>query len=489
MQGNLAPSLPPATGDPEILGLTADSRAVEPGFLFAALPGVKVHGREFIAEAVKRGAVALLVDDPQLLAELHQRFPRVPVVVDVNPRRRLALMAAQFYAPQPRVVAAVTGTNGKTSVVTFLRQIWQRAGFRAASLGTLGIVAPDRTEPGSLTTPDPVTLHRELRDLARSGVNHVALEASSHGLDQFRLDGLEVAAAAFTNLTHEHLDYHRSMAAYLAAKARLFGQVMRPGGNAVLNADAPEFETLRQLCEKRSHRIYGYGTNPTAELRLLAARPVGQGQELELIVLGRRRSLFLPLAGGFQAVNALAALGLALATGVGAEEAVFALSQLTGAPGRLQHVASHPNGAPIFVDYAHKPDALETILRALRPQCRGALVVVFGCGGERDTAKRPMMGAIATRWADRVIVTDDNPRGEDAEAIRHAILAAAPGAREIADRADAISTAIRELEPRDLLVIAGKGHERGQIVAGVVHPFDDAEVARSIVATLPRRKA
>ena len=487
MQGNLAPTLPPtANGDPEIRGLTADSRAVEPGYLFAALPGAKVHGREYIEQAVARGAVALLIDDPQLLAPLHQRFPQVPVVVDANPRRRLALMAAQFYAPQPRVVAAVTGTNGKTSVVTFLRQIWQRAGLRAASLGTLGIIGPDGAEPGSLTTPDPVTLHRELNKLARSGINHVALEASSHGLDQFRLDGLEIAAAAFTNLTHEHLDYHRTMAAYLAAKARLFGQVMRPDGQAILNADIPEFETLRELCAKRSHRVYGYGTSPIADLRLLATRPLGHGQELELIVLGRRRSLLLPLAGGFQAMNALAALGLAIATGVGPDEGVTALGQLTGAPGRMQHVASHPNGAPVFVDYAHKPDALETVLRALRPQCRGALVVVFGCGGERDTAKRPMMGAIAARLADRVIVTDDNPRGENASAIRRAILAAAPGAREIADRAEAIAVGIRELGAKDLLVIAGKGHERGQIVGSVVHPFDDAEVARGVVAGLMR---
>ena len=487
MQGNLAPTLPPtANGDPEIRGLTADSRAVEPGYLFAALPGAKVHGREYIEQAVARGAVALLIDDPQLLAPLHERFPQVPVVVDANPRRRLALMAAQFYAPQPRVVAAVTGTNGKTSVVTFLRQIWQRAGLRAASLGTLGIIGPDGAEQGSLTTPDPVTLHRELNKLARGGINHVALEASSHGLDQFRLDGLEIAAAAFTNLTHEHLDYHRTMAAYLAAKARLFGQVMRPGGHAVLNADVPQFETLRKLCAKRSHRVYGYGASPIADLRLLATRPLGHGQELELIVLGRRRSLLLPLAGGFQAMNALAALGLAIATGVGPDEAVTALGQLTGAPGRMQHVASHPNGAPVFVDYAHKPDALETVLRALRPQCRGALVVVFGCGGERDTVKRPMMGAIAARLADRVIVTDDNPRGENASAIRRAILAAAPGAREIADRAEAIAVGIRELGAKDLLVIAGKGHERGQIVGSVVHPFDDAEVARRVVAELMR---
>ena len=489
MAGNLAPSFPSPDGDPLINGLTADSRQVEPGFLFAALPGAKADGKQFIDEAVARGAAALLIDDPAALPELHRRHPAVPILVDTNPRRRLALLAAKFYAPQPKTLAAVTGTNGKTSVAAFTRQIWQRTGRRAASLGTLGVVGPDFERPGALTTPDPVTLHRELQGLARKGIDAVAVEASSHGLDQFRLEGLDVDAAAFTNLTRDHLDYHVSMAAYFAAKSRLFGQLMRPGRTAVLNSDVPEFETLAQLCRKRSHRVIAYGGHPMADLRLIAARPVLQGQELELGVLGRQRKLILPLIGRFQAMNALAALGLALATGAEIDAALAALPLLSGVAGRLQHAATHPNGAPVFVDYAHTPDALESVLHALRPHCRGRLALLFGCGGDRDAGKRPIMGEIAGRLADSVIVTDDNPRGEAPELIRRAILAALPQAREIGDRAEAIRAAIWELGPDDLLVIAGKGHERGQIVAGVTHPFDDAEMARLAVSELDRGSA
>ncbi|HUN46746.1 MAG TPA: UDP-N-acetylmuramoyl-L-alanyl-D-glutamate--2,6-diaminopimelate ligase [Stellaceae bacterium] len=488
MEGNLAPVLPAPTADPDIRGLAADSRQVEPGFLFAALPGSKADGKTFIDDAVGRGAVALLIDDPVALPDLHRRHPQIPVVVDSNARRRLALMAAEFYAPQPKTLVAVTGTNGKTSVVSFTRQIWQRLGQRAASLGTLGIVAPGLERPGSLTTPDPVTLHRTLRDLARRGVERVALEASSHGLDQFRLDGLDVAAAAFTNLTHDHLDYHRTMADYLRAKARLFDQVMAPGRVAVLNADVPESATLAEICRERGHRILSYGALATADLRLVSARPTAQGQELELRVQGARRAFFLPLVGRFQAMNALAAMGLALATGATPDEALAALTQLTGVPGRMQHVASHANGAPIFVDYAHTPDALENVLQALRPHARGKLSVVFGAGGDRDPAKRPVMGAIAAKLADRVIVTDDNPRSEEPAAIRRAILASAPEARDIGDRAEAIATAIQELQREDVLVIAGKGHERGQIINGVTHLFDDAEVARAAVVAIGRRR-
>ncbi len=486
MEGNLAPSLPPPDEDPDIRGLSADSRRVEPGFLFAALPGAKADGKQFIGDAVARGAAALLIDNPRELPELHRRHPAVPIVVDINARRRLALMAAQFYAPQPRTLVAVTGTNGKTSVVSFVRQIWQCLGRRAASLGTLGVVGADFERPGALTTPDPVTLHRELQGLARGGIEAVAVEASSHGLDQFRLDGLEVAASSFTNLTRDHLDYHRTMAAYFAAKARLFGAVMRPGRAAVLNADSPEFEPLAQLCRDRSHRVISYGALDTADLRLIAARPASGGQELELGVFGRRHTVFLPLVGAFQAVNALAALGLVIATGADVDGAVAALSRLMVVPGRMQRVAAHPNGAPIYVDYAHTPDALENVLIALRPHCRSRLAVIFGCGGDRDAGKRPVMGEIAERLADIVIVTDDNPRSEAPGAIRRAILAKAPRAREIGDRAEAIHAAIKELLPDDLLVIAGKGHERGQIVDGVAHPFDDAEVARAAVAELKR---
>ncbi|HLJ19346.1 MAG TPA: Mur ligase family protein, partial [Stellaceae bacterium] len=293
MDGSLAPSLSAPHGDPDIRGLTADSRAVEPGFMFAALPGTKIHGKTFIGDAVKRGAAALLIDDAQDLPALHREYPGIAVVVDPNPRLRLAQMAAHFYAPQPKTLVAVTGTNGKTSVAAFTRQIWQHAGRRAASVGTLGVVGPDFELPGSLTTPDPVTLHRELQDLARQRIDHVAIEASSHGLDQFRLDGLDVAAAAFTNLSRDHLDYHPTMAAYLAAKARLFGELMPPGRVAVLNADVPEFESLARLCRSRSHAIYAYGTGVRTELRLLAARPGAAGQELDLKVLGRSHTVAL----------------------------------------------------------------------------------------------------------------------------------------------------------------------------------------------------
>ena len=486
MDGSLAPSISAPNGDPDIRGLTADSRAVEPGFLFAALPGTRLHGKLFIGDAVKRGAMAVLTDDAQALTALHREYPGILVVVDPNPRRRLARMAARFHAPQPKTLVAVTGTNGKTSVAAFTRQIWERTGRRAASIGTLGVVGPDFERAGALTTPDTVTLHRELQDLALRSIDHVAIEASSHGLDQFRLDGLDIAAAAFTNLSRDHLDYHPTMEAYLAAKGRLFGELMPRGGVAVLNADAPEFDWLAQLCRARSHRIYAFGAGVRTELRLLAARPGPAGQELDLKVFGRSYTLSLPLVGRFQAMNALAALGLALATGVARDHAVEALGKLAGAPGRVQHVASHPNGAPIFVDYAHTPDALENVLTALRPHCAGKLIVVFGAGGDRDAGKRPVMGEVATRLADIVIVSDDNPRSEDPAAIRRAIMAAAPGAIEIGDRGEAIAFAIERLQPDGLLVLAGKGHERGQIVAGVTHPFEDAEVARAAVALMSR---
>ena len=487
MDGNYAPSSPTPAGDVEIRGLTADSRLVEPGFLFAALPGASVHGKTFIDEAVRRGAVALLIDDALALPDLHRRYPRLPVVVDANPRRRLAILAGRLFVPQPKTIAAVTGTNGKTSVAAFTRQLWLRLGWKAASLGTLGVVGPDFERPGSLTTPDPVTLHKELHELALAGVDHVAIEASSHGLDQFRLDGLDLAAAAFTNLTRDHLDYHRTMEAYLAAKTRLFGQVMHAGRAAVLNVEVAEFTPLLMLSRRRGHRVIAYGEGVAADLRLVSARPTQAGQALELLVFEELHSVFLPLLGRFQAMNALAALGLAIATGASPAEAAAALGTLSGVPGRIQHVASHPNGAPIFVDYAHTPDALQTVLRALRPHCRGRLVAVFGAGGDRDPGKRPLMGEVVTRLADRAIVTDDNPRNESPAAIRQAVLAGAPGAREIGDRAEAIASAIAELAPEDLLVIAGKGHERGQTVAGVTIPFDDAEVARAAVAALGRK--
>ncbi len=458
----------------DIVGLTADSRLVRPGYLFAALPGVRDDGRRFVDDAIARGAVAVL-GAPGLAPP-----PHVALLEATNPRRAFARLAARFYGRQPRVIAAVTGTNGKTSVADFTRQLWATLGERAASIGTLGLVTPDFSRPGALTTPDPVSLHKDLADLALAKVERVAMEASSHGLDQHRLDGVAVTAAAFLNLSHEHLDYHATMAAYFAAKRRLFSEVMAPGSVAVVNADAPEAPELATIARARGGRVIDFG-RAAKSVRLLALAPVAHGQRLSFAVDGREHTVMLRLVGDFQAMNALAALSLVMASGSAPEPAVAALASLEAVPGRLQCAAVRANGGMVYVDYAHKPLALETVLRTLRPYTHGRLLVVFGCGGDRDAAKRPMMGAIATRLADQVFVTDDNPRSEEPAAIRRQILAAAPAAREIADRREAIFTAAAALDAGDLLVIAGKGHETGQIVGAKTLPFDDVEVARAAV--------
>lgn len=460
--------------DAEIVGMTADSRAVRPGYLFAALPGTKVDGRQFVDEAVAAGASAVL--GPRGLS-----VPgHVARIEADNPRRALALAASRFFGRQPEVVAAITGTNGKTSVASFTRQIWTLLGRPAASLGTLGLVAPGRERPGSLTTPDPIALHDDLAQLARDGIEHLAIEASSHGLDQYRLDGIALRAAAFTNLSHEHLDYHATMGAYRAAKARLFAELLPAGAAAVLNADSPEFAHFAAIARARDQRVIDFGRTARV-LRLAAVAPHGHGQTLSLSIEGRSVTVELNLVADFQAMNVLAALGLVVGCGAAWDDALAMVPRLRGVRGRIELVASRRNGAAVYVDYAHKPLALETVLAALRPHARGRLVVVFGCGGDRDTAKRPMMGAIAAKLADRVIVTDDNPRSEEPAAIRRAILAAAPGAREIGGRGQAIAAAVAELCDGDVLVIAGKGHEQGQIVGATVHPFDDATVARNAV--------
>jgi len=464
----------------EIRGLSADSRKIGPGYLFAALPGTQVDGRNFIDDALGRGAVAVLAEPGTVLDESERP---VALITDENPRRRLALMAARFFKVQPKVIAAVTGTNGKTSVAEFTRQIWQHLGHKAASLGTLGLLPPHADAPASLTTPDPVDLHRCLDAIARDGVDHLAMEASSHGLDQFRLDGVRIGAAAFSNLSRDHLDYHGSEQAYLAAKLRLFGELLAPDGTAVLNADAPEFGTLKALCAGRGLNIISFGA-AGGELRLTGLTTAAGGQRLTLVALGRRHDIVLPLAGRFQAANVLAALGLVIAGGESAETAVGALGQLSGVPGRLERVADTPAGGQVFVDYAHTPDALDTVLQALRPHATGRLFVVFGCGGDRDRGKRPIMGEVARSRADQVIVTDDNPRSEDPAAIRREIMTAAPEATEIGDRGRAIETAVGLLDDGDLLVVAGKGHEPGQIVGDRVLPFDDRDVVRAAVARL-----
>jgi len=459
-----------------VAGLTADSRAVRPGFLFAALPGTQADGLDFAADAVRRGAVAVLGrPDPRLAALA------VPTLADPEPRRLYALLAARFHGGQPRVVAAVTGTNGKSSVAEFARQLWTGLGRRAASLGTLGVVSDAGETPLQHTTPEPATLHRILRELADSGVECAAIEASSHGLDQSRLDGVDVAAGAFTSFSRDHLDYHATAAEYLAAKLRLFDAVMPEGRAAVLNADMAEYEEAAAICVRRSHRIVSYGARG-AELRLRGREVRPGGQRLDLEAFGLRSEIELPLVGEFQAMNALCALGLVVATGGDRDRALALLPALAGVRGRLERVGALGNGAAVFVDYAHTPDALEKALKALRPHAAGRLVVAFGCGGNRDRGKRPQMGRLAGALADRVIVTDDNPRRERAETIRSEILAGCPGAEEIGDRAAAIRAGLRGLAAGDLFLIAGKGHERGQIIGDETHPFDDAEEARRALA-------
>lgn len=465
--------------DREVTGLALDSRAVRAGDLFAALPGSRVDGTGYAAAAVRAGAAAVLGDRRLLDQPLG-----VPLLVAADPRAALARIAARFYGAQPRQLVAVTGTSGKTSVAGFTRQLWQGLGRQAASLGTLGVVAPGLERPAPLTTPDPISLHATLAELARAGVGHAVLEVSSHALDQRRVDGLALVAAAFTNLSRDHLDYHGTMEAYLAAKLRLFEELLPAGAVAVLNADIPEAEAIAAIARRRGLEVLDFG-RAARRLCLVGQTALPHGQHLELVLDGRRRTVETALIGAFQAHNLLAALGLVVATGEPIEAAAGLLGGLSGAPGRMQHVADHPSGAGVYVDYAHKPDALAQALTALRPHARARLHVVFGCGGDRDAGKRPEMGAIAARLADRVIVTDDNPRSEDPAAIRRAILAACPGAIEIGDRRAAIAAALDGLGEGDLLLVAGKGHETYQIVGETVSPFDDSAVVRELLGCRP----
>jgi len=457
----------------EVGGIVADSRRVKRGDVFFALSGSKADGRQFLADAVGRGAVALVGEGarPRGLAD------DVPYLSVNDARAALARAAARFYPRQPATVVAVTGTNGKTSVVSFVRQIWTRLGRAAASLGTIGLVAPAGEAPGNLTTPDPVVLHQLMDKLAGEGVSHLAMEASSHGLEQRRLDGVRLAAGAFTNLTRDHLDYHRTLDAYRAAKLRLFDALLPKGAAAVVDADQPEASTIAAIARQKRLRFIGVG-RAGADLTLLDSSRAGFAQLLELRVSGKTARVKLPLVGAFQVANALVAAGLAIATGTAADDALASLEFIRGASGRLEFVGKK-NGAPIFVDYAHTPDALANALAALRPYADGRLLVVFGAGGDRDAGKRPLMGAAAAAGADRVIVTDDNPRSEDPAAIRKAILAAAPEAVEIGDRAEAIRAAVDDLKHGDVLLIAGKGHETGQIVGDRTLPFSDQTAVRT----------
>ena len=461
-----------------ITGITADSRAVVPGFLFAAIPGVKVDGRRFIADAVQRGAVAVLAP---LGTAWPEGVPARPMIEDAEPRRALARLAAAQAGGQPEMVVAITGTNGKTSTAEFLRQL---APGPAASLGTLGVTAPGHSPGAGLTTPDPVSLAQTLAALAREGVRFAAMEASSHGLDQFRLDGVRLTAGGFTNLTRDHLDYHGTLDAYRAAKLRLFAELLPPGAPAIASTELDRDTTaaLGMIADDRGLDLRFVGEEGDV-IRLLRAVPHAGGQHLELLADGVRRTVELALPGRFQADNALLAAALAEATGIAG--ALDRLPALVGVRGRMELAASLPNGAAVYVDFAHTPDALERLLAALRPHTAGHLHVVFGAGGDRDRGKRPLMGDAAHRLADTVIVTDDNPRSEDPDTVRAAILAACPGAHEIGDRAEAIAAAMDGLAAGDVLVVAGKGHESGQTVAGVTYPFDDAAVVRGLAGYAP----
>jgi UDP-N-acetylmuramoyl-L-alanyl-D-glutamate--2,6-diaminopimelate ligase len=468
---------PDAPEGATVSGLTADSREVKPGNLFVAVAGARADGLRFAADAAHRGAAAIAGE-----GERPSELPKSILYIRVGDARALlARAAARLYPRQPETIVAVTGTNGKTSVASFTRQIWTALGRPAASLGTIGVTTPKREIKGSLTTPDPVELHRLLDELAGEGVTHLAMEASSHGLDQRRLDGVRLSAGAFTNLTRDHLDYHRTLEAYRAAKLRLFDTLLPEGSAAVVNADSAEAGILGTIAEKRGLRLFTVGIKGK-DFCLHAVARDGFGEILTVHAAGRDHRVKFPLVGAFQISNALVAAGLVIATGADTASSLGALSTLKGASGRLELVGDR-NGAPIFVDYAHTPDALANALDALRPYAR-RLVVLFGCGGDRDPGKRPLMGEIAVRRADKVFVTDDNPRGEDPAAIRRAILAAAPGAVEIGNRAEAIREAVAELASGDVLLVAGKGHETGQIVGDRTLPFSDQAEVRAALAAM-----
>jgi UDP-N-acetylmuramoyl-L-alanyl-D-glutamate--2,6-diaminopimelate ligase len=462
------------TADPEITAVTADSREVTRGTLFAALPGTRVDGRAFIGAAIAAGAAAILASED--VAD-----QAVPVVRCKDVRRMFALAAARLHGAQPPVVVAVTGTNGKTSVATFCRQIFARLGRQAASLGTLGLqTGEEQLTPPGLTTPDAAAVARLAAELAARGVTHLAVEASSHGLDQRRLDGLTLTAAGFTNLTQDHLDYHADMDAYRSAKLRLFEALLPRGRTAVLNADSPSFSAFAATAALNGLTLMSVGEHGQG-LRLVERRPTADGQDLVIEAQGELHKLRLPLVGAFQADNALVAAGLCIAAGEETGAVLKALETLEGAPGRLQRVGSGPQGGEAYVDYAHTPDGLQTVLKALRPHARGRLIVVFGAGGDRDRSKRSLMGRAAAELADLAIVTDDNPRSEDAASIRAQILAAAPSALEVGDRRAAIRAAVAQLRDGDIVVVAGKGHEQGQVVGAEILPFDDvAETAAAL---------
>lgn len=465
-----------ASLDIEVTGISSDSRQVKPGFVFFALAGSKADGSVYAADAARRGAAAIVAGMGAAPGDV-----AVPVLAVDDPRLALALAAACFFARQPRTMVAVTGTSGKTSVAAFTRQIWEQAGFPAASIGTTGVVAPGRDEYGSLTTPDPVALHRLLAELADAGVTHASMEASSHGLDQRRLDGVRLAAGGFTNLGRDHMDYHPTVEDYHRAKLRLFDALLPKGAPAVIHADDPWSAPTIEAARAAGLNVLTVGRHGDF-LKLKRVEHERHRQRAEIEAAGAIHEIDLPLAGDFQIANALVSAGLAISTGTPAAKVFSALEKLKGAPGRLDLVGTTANGAPVYVDYAHKPDALENVLASVRPFTTGRVIVVFGCGGDRDRGKRPIMGEIATRLADVVIVTDDNPRSETPRGIRAAILVAAPGAIEIGDRRRAIHEAVAMLHAGDTLIVAGKGHEEGQTVGSQTLHFSDHEEVRAALS-------
>ncbi len=468
----------------QITGLAVDSREVRDGYLFAALPGGRVHGAAFAETALQRGAVAVLTDaDGAVIAASAVTAAGAALIVAQDPRATLSQTASLWFGPHPDTMVAVTGTNGKTSVSTFARQIWIELGFDAVNLGTTGVEGV-WTAPLKHTTPEPITLHRVLAEATRAGVTHCAMEASSHGLDQRRLDGVLLAAAGFTNFTQDHLDYHQTFEAYFDAKMGLFTRVLGTDGVAVINLDDPKGPDVARIAERRGQEVIGVGRNPDARLRLTAQRFDSTGQDLRFDWQGKAHATRLHLIGGFQADNVLLAAGLVIGAGADPDDVFDTLSHLTTVRGRMQLAATRDNGAAVFVDYAHTPDAVATALKAMRPHVMGRIVAIVGAGGDRDTGKRPLMGQAATDHADQVIVTDDNPRSEDPASIRAAVLVGAAGATEVGDRAEAILRAVDMLDPGDALLICGKGHESGQIIGDDVLPFDDVEQASVAVAAL-----
>ncbi len=461
-----------------INGITSDSRAVRKGYLFAALPGSKSNGAEFIEDAILNGCNYILSPDDYTLP--NELKDKATVILSKNTRQDFAKIASKFYKLQPKNIVAITGTSGKTSTASFVQQLWHLVGFEnCALLGTLGIRGPKMRIAGKLTTPDTQSLHAALADLCAAGIDYLAMEASSHGLDQYRLDGVNIQAAAFTNLSRDHLDYHSDMQSYFEAKARLFTDVLQQNGRAVLNADDTYFDQLQKICLEHGHHVFSFGYKG-ADLKIINRTAKPTGQELEFMLEGTTYNITLPLVGDFQVMNALCAFALVMRYVDDVNILVQSLTKLRGVPGRLQLIEGSKKGA-IYIDYAHKPDALETILKTVREHTKNNLVCVFGCGGNRDKGKRAIMGEIANRLADKVIVTDDNPREEEPKKIRQEIMDAAPDAIEIADRKLAIETAIHDLKQGDVLVIAGKGHEEGQIIGDTIYPFNDAKVVQNAI--------